>query len=483
MFLNESFFIFFSLVLLLHSTIPERFRWSILLIASYLFYAYIDLRFPIYLFIVTLFAFFIGSGIDKYKNKRKLLLTLGIVFPVAILFYFKYLNFFLNTIGEIAGIHLLNYPKGGFRIILPIGISFYVFKIISYHIDHYNGRINHEKHFGYFSLYLAFFPQLLAGPIERGKTFIPQLHKEKIFDKHLFLSGLKLVLWGIIKKTVVADRLAMFVNEVFPSPVEYKGITLIAVAIFFSFQIYCDFSGYSDIAIGLGRILGYETKDNFNYPYFSRNISEFWNNWHISLSSWLRDYIFYPTAFSTIRKLDKIKILKSNVESLTYIIASILTMFIAGLWHGANWTFIVWGLLIAFFLIISFLTKKIRKKFVKLIKINRLKRVHNIFRILLTFIMVTFAWIFFRAPTIKDAFIYLKNISFSFTLKSPGQLFFMAIILLLFILGEILIRNNNKLLFIDKIHWSIKLAGYCILLSIIIILGVDTNNEFLYFRF
>ncbi|MCL4856946.1 MAG: MBOAT family protein, partial [Flavobacteriales bacterium] len=283
------------------------------------------------------------------------------------------------------------------ELLLPVGISFYTFQTMSYSIDNYNEKIKPERHLGIFALFVTFFPQLVAGPIERASNLLPQFHKKQLFDYDRISNGLGLMLWGLFKKVVIADRLAIVVNEIYNNPNDYNGLTLVVGTIFFAFQIYCDFSGYSDIAIGAARVLGFDLMKNFNYPYFSKSINEFWKRWHISLSTWFRDYVYIPLGGNRRIKW-------------RWYYNLFITFLISGLWHGANWTFIVWGIIHGTILIIETITIK------KETSNNKFK---NGLLMLKTFIIVCLSWVFFRANNIQDAFSILTHIfdfgSYSFT--------------------------------------------------------------------
>jgi len=479
-FLTGQFFILFLAAFIFHAVFPSNRRWIVLLTFSYIFYYFVDPIFPVYLGALTIISYLLAKIESKSGKRKAVALTASILIPVSVLIFFKYLDFFSGIISDLIGISALKSSTG---IILPVGISFYIFKILSYHIDLYNKRIGFEKHFGYYALYLSFFPQLLAGPIERAVNFIPELRKKYTFDEELFYSGVRMFLRGAVKKVVIADRLAVFVNEVFSTPQSYRGITLIITAIFFSFQIYCDFSGYSDIAIGLGRILGYRTKNNFNYPYFSKRISEFWGNWHISLSSWLRDYVFFPLSFSLMRIIDRFNLKNKTKDKIIYSISALITMFLAGLWHGANWTFVIWGVIIGTYLVFSILTAGIRKSFVKRLHLKKLKWFYNFWQILFTFILVSFSWIFFRSGSISASFEYINNFSFRFNGRGLGYIIISSFIILIFVSLEYISIKSEKFKIPGKIKPVFNVLVYCILICILIIFGVDSKNEFLYFNF
>jgi D-alanyl-lipoteichoic acid acyltransferase DltB (MBOAT superfamily) len=349
-------------------------------------------------------------------------------------------------------------------------------------VDVYNQNAKAEKHLGYLALYISFFPQILAGPIDRAVRFIPELRKKINFDIHRVISGFQLVVYGIFKKMVIADRLAIFVNEVFKSP-EHQGINLIFAAYFYAFQIYCDFSGYSDIAIGISRILGFKSMDNFDYPYFSKSMTQFWNRWHISLSTWLRDYLFLPIAYAVMRPIKTPKLYKIKAETWGYVIGMFITMFLGGLWHGAHWTFVIWGSLHGIYLVAGYISKKARKKWIKKIKLNKVPRLRHFISVFITFNLVSFAWIFFRAESFAKAFNYIKDIRLVIPQQGVVHLIYNIILLSIFILVEILYKNREKSKWLQRIPAVVKIAGFALFICLIIVFAVDTSNEFIYFQF
>jgi D-alanyl-lipoteichoic acid acyltransferase DltB (MBOAT superfamily) len=331
------------------------------------------------------------------KQKRKKFVILSLCANLGLLFSFKYLNFFSESTRSIFN-HFnifVNIPT--FNILLPVGISFYTFQTLSYTIDVYKGKLNAEKHLGIFALYVSFFPQLVAGPIERSSRLLPQFYKKFDFDYNNVTNGLKLIVWGLFKKMVVADRLAILVDKIYNNPSHYNGISFLIATFFFSFQIYCDFSGYSDIAIGAAQTMGYKLMDNFFRPYHSKSISEFWRRWHISLSTWFRDYLYIPLGGNKVTKI-------------RWYYNILITFLISGLWHGANWTFVVWGGLHGFYMLFGDWTKNIRQKLVSISGLEKFPSALKYLRLIITFSLVCFAWIFFRAKNITDAFYIAKHL-------------------------------------------------------------------------
>ncbi|MBL4653211.1 MAG: MBOAT family protein, partial [Flavobacteriales bacterium] len=384
LFNSIEFLLFFVAILFFYYALPHKYRWVLLLGGSYFFYGYWKASYLLLIMSSTILDFFIGQQIflSSSKSVKKLLLYLSLATNLSVLILFKYFDFFITNISVLLSQANINCELYPLELILPIGISFYTFQTLSYSIDIYNGKIKQpEKHLGKFALFVSFFPQLVAGPIERASHLLPQFHKKQHFDYEQIKKGLTLMLWGFFKKIVIADRLAIFVNEIYGTPTEYHGLTLVTATIFFAFQINCDFSGYSDIAIGAARTMGFDLMKNFRTPYFSASISEFWSRWHISLSTWFRDYVYIPLG-------------GNRTVKWKWYYNLILTFLISGFWHGANWTFIIWGLLHGTLLVIQnfkFLLINSNNNFIKMIKIAN------------TFTLVCIGWIYFRANSLSDA--------------------------------------------------------------------------------
>jgi D-alanyl-lipoteichoic acid acyltransferase DltB (MBOAT superfamily) len=453
-----------------------RFQNFLLVIASYLFYAWWDWRFLSLILISTFVDYSVGVYLSNEKNilKRKFLLWLSIFVNIGILGVFKYYDFFLNNYiltFSFFGVHL---NANSLNIILPIGISFYTFQTLSYTIDIYRGKLKPTKDFIAFSAFVSFFPQLVAGPIERATNLLPQFLQKRKFDYSKAVDGLRQILWGLFKKVVIADNLAKIVNEIFKNSADYSGSTLVLGAVFFAFQIYGDFSGYSDIAIGTSRLFGFDLKQNFAFPYFSRDIAEFWRRWHISLSTWFRDYLYIPLGGSRVGILKQIR----NI---------FIVFIISGLWHGANWTFIIWGALNAIYYLPLLLQRKNRVNMDVIAKGKLLPTWKEMFYVIGTFILTVFAWIFFRAETISHAFEYISGIFNESFFTIPTIISIKLIILLIFLVGFIIIEwlNRDKkhaLFFKDNIPNYIRYSFYFgILLSILWFHG--DSQDFIYFQF
>jgi D-alanyl-lipoteichoic acid acyltransferase DltB (MBOAT superfamily) len=412
MFFNSiQFAIFFPVVFILYWLIPARtykLQNIVLLVASYYFYSCWDWRFLFLLVFSTLLDFYTGLKISENNSPagKKFWLWLSIGVNLGFLGFFKYYNFFIASFADLISGAGLRINPWTLKIILPVGISFYTFHGLSYVIDIYKGRIKAEKNFVDYSLFVSFFPLLVAGPIERATHLLPQIKNKRTFEYTNAVDGLRQILWGLFKKIVVADTCAIYAGEIFNNYSHYSGSTLVLGAVFFAFQIYGDFSGYSDIALGTARLLGFELLRNFAFPYFSRDIAEFWRRWHISLSSWFRDYLYIPLGGSKGNMWTKIR--------NTFII-----FLVSGFWHGANWTFIVWGGLNALFIMPSIVRKTNRSNLDIVAKGKTFPSFKELFAMVTTFILTCFAWIFFRAENMTKAIAYVEGIFSKSLLKVP----------------------------------------------------------------
>lgn len=387
-FVSAEFLLFFAIVVPLYFATPFRWRWIHLLAASYLFYAYWNASYVILIVFSTLTDYLIarrlGSVDLSQQVQRRLLLVVSILLNLGVLFTFKYFNFFSDSIAAgMAALGLWQDPVL-LDVLLPVGISFYTFQSMAYTIDVYRGLIKPEKHFGIFAIYIAFFPQLVAGPIERAGNMLPQFYQRHHFDYDRTVSGLRLILWGIFKKIVLADRLAIYVNAVYNDVYSYSGLPLMVATFFFAFQIYCDFSAYSDIAIGTARIMGFSLTENFRQPYLALSTRDFWRRWHISLSTWFRDYLYIPLGGNRVR-------FSRNLLNL------MIVFVVSGLWHGANWTFVIWGGLHGLYILVETLLSQRFSGVAVRFPLRRL------FQGVLTFGLVCLAWVFFRANSLADA--------------------------------------------------------------------------------
>lgn len=395
-FISWQFALFFGIVTTLYFLIPFRFRWLLLLIAGCIFYISFIPVYILLLFFLIIVDFIAGLLIEKAqsKSKKKLLLIVSILSTVSVLFVFKYFNFFMLNIDGIVRFFNWNYSIFLLKLALPVGLSFHTFQSLAYVIEVYRGRQKAETHFGIYALYVMFYPQLMAGPIERSYNMLHQFHEEHKFEYNNAVYGLRLMLWGAFQKVVIADRAAIVVNMVYDKPDSYSGIVLIIATILFAFQIFCDFAGYSNIAIGAARVMGFNLMRNFDRPYQSKSIQEFWTKWHISLSTWFRDYVYIPLG-------------GSRVSEFRRALNIMITFLISGLWHGAGWTFIIWGGLHGLYLLIFNWTYKFNKNILKL-GTRTSNWFDRLIQTSITFSLVTFAWIFFRAKDLNQA-LYVVN--------------------------------------------------------------------------
>ncbi len=468
LFNSLEFFIFLPLVFVLYWFVTNKhlkLQNILLLIASYVFYGWWDYRFLSLIALSTVVDYFIGLSIYNSQNKihRKYWLLISVLFNLGLLGFFKYYNFFIESwVDLLASLGYQLQSTWTLKVILPVGISFYTFQTMSYSIDIYRNKLNPTKDFIAFAAFVSFFPQLVAGPIERASNLLPQMLKKRQFDKSKSLDGIELIVWGMFKKVVIADSFAPIVNDIFSNYAGYSGGTLIMGALLFAFQIYCDFSGYSDIAIGTARLFGFDLMTNFNFPYFSKSIGEFWRKWHISLSTWFRDYLYIPLGGSKVGKLKGIR----NVFAI---------FLVSGFWHGANWTFIAWGGIHALLFIPSFILGTNRKH----LEENPLGKnwafyIKDILKVLYTFSVVTIAWVFFRADTIRDAVSYIAHIN---SLSIDPLSFIMLSDILLIIALVVLDYLRYKKI---KIHFLIWLL---MVLAILGALNRDVQAEFIYFQF
>jgi alginate O-acetyltransferase complex protein AlgI len=521
LFNSIEFFIFLPAVVIIYYLLPAKRRWIWLLVSSIFFFVYFyymtydPVKQPFYYFIIVALSvvsviigdYYIAILIDKFRasenSKAKLYLVIGIIFPLVLLFIFKYFNFFNQTIAQVAGFLNLNYPAKVLKILVPIGISYYTFHSISYLIEVYRGVQKPERHMGIFSLYMLFFPKIVAGPIERPQKLIHQFHEEHTFDYQRTADGLKLMAWGFFKKIVVADRAAMVANEVFNNPNGYWGIYLIIACLCFIFQVYCDFSGYSDIAVGTAQLMGIKLTDNFKRPYLSTSIPELWRRWHITLISWFRDYVYIPLGGKRVAKWRW----QYNI---------MVIFLLSGIWHGANWTFIIWASLNGFYSLASIWTESLRAWFVSFSRLDRVPRFHKALKILNTFLLFTFAGIFFRANTTKDAFYIISHLFSGFGdlfkilaamdyaklkvfLVIPNKVTFLgfakpaflpemitlALTIIAWVAIEIIQENSSRPLreIVSSKPWYIKWVLYYGMLFALVFLGVFANQQFIYFKF
>jgi D-alanyl-lipoteichoic acid acyltransferase DltB (MBOAT superfamily) len=447
-------------------------------VASYIFYGWWDWRFLSLILFSTLVDFSVGKALGKTTNikTRKILLWTSILVNLGFLGFFKYYNFFIANFAEAFTLFGSDLRISSLNIILPVGISFYTFQTLSYTIDVYRGKLKPTKDFISFTAFVSFFPQLVAGPIERATHLLPQFYKKRKFEYNLAVDGMRQILWGLFKKVVIADNCALLANEVFNNSNDLNGSTLFLGALFFTFQIYGDFSGYSDMAIGISRLFGFDLMKNFSFPYFSRDIAEFWRRWHISLSTWFRDYLYIPLGGSR--------------GSLGLKIRNTFIIFIvSGFWHGANWTFVIWGLLNALYFLPLLLTKNNRNNIEIIGHDGKWPSIKEVLSMLLTFFMTVLAWIFFRAENVRHAINYILGIFTESIIDRPvfsNMMSFYKIIglLIIFILIEWFGRRGEYA--ISEMKWAktkILRWSFYIFLIILLIVFAGKSQDFIYFQF
>ncbi|MCL4105785.1 UNVERIFIED_CONTAM: hypothetical protein GTU68_028662 [Idotea baltica] len=452
---------------------------TFVVLASYVFFGWWDWRFLSLIIFSTVVDYLIGIGVTNSKNqsKRRILLWISVGVNLGLLAFFKYFNFFLGNFIDAFSFFGTELDIRGFNIILPVGISFYTFQTLSYTIDVYRGKLKPTRDFIAFAAFVSFFPQLVAGPIERASHFLPQFKKKRIFDYSSAVDGLRQMLWGFFKKMVIADNCAEYANMMFSNPSDYNGMALALGALFFTFQIYGDFSGYSDIAIGTARLFGFDLRQNFAFPYFSRDIAEFWRRWHISLSSWFRDYLYIPLGGSRVGKWLSVR----NV---------FIIFIVSGFWHGASWTFVFWGFLNALFFMPLLLTKTNRSNLSVVAENSVLPSFNESIRMLLTFSLVVIAWIFFRAENMEQAFYILEKI-FSTSLFSIPDFIgreraIVTIILIVFLL-IVEWQGRRNLYGIEKYLFGqsrvIRRGFYFLLIFLILMFSRTEETPFIYFQF
>ncbi|MEP6466030.1 MAG: MBOAT family O-acyltransferase [Parafilimonas sp.] len=466
-----AFVYFFIIVTTLFFLTPQKLRWALLLAASCVFYMYFV---PVYILIL---GFTIGidycAGLfiaNSAGKKRKAWLICSLIANIGVLAFFKYFNFLNSNLTALLGLIDTKSIIPYLNILLPIGLSFHTFQAMSYTIEVYRGNQQPEKHIGIYALYVMFYPQLVAGPIERPQNILHQFHEEKFFDYDRITEGLKIMLWGFVKKLVVADRLALYVNAVYGNAEHHSGVTLIVATFFFIVQIYCDFSGYSDIAIGAAKVMGYNLMINFKRPFFSKNIQEVWQRWHISLTTWFRDYLYFPLGGSR--------------KGILITIRNLLIVFaISGLWHGAGWTFIIWGLLNGIVLALEQVFNPVLK-----IANKALGFAKDIVRTVFTVSLFVLMGIFFRSQNLTQATYIFTSI---IHLK-PGRLFlgeppitftYYVIALIVLFGSEYIEEYHPKIKLIRNNNVFVRYSGYLLVLVLIIITGVFSGADFIYFQF
>lgn len=473
LFNSFDFAIFLPIVFILYWLIPQKnlkLQNALIVVASYLFYGWWDWRFLSLIIFSTVVDYTIGQKLrsEEQQSKRKILLWISIIINLGFLGFFKYYNFFLESFTDAFSIFGMQINANSLDIILPVGISFYTFQTLSYTVDVYKKDLEPTQDFISFSAFVCFFPQLVAGPIERATNLLPQFYKKRTFVYKQGVEGLRLILWGMFKKVVIADSLAPMVNDIFEFSNVYSGSTLWLGILYFSIQIYCDFSGYSDIAIGTAKLFGFEINSNFKFPYFSRNIGEFWRRWHISLSTWFRDYLYVPIGGSR----------NGSLISLRNIFIIFL---VSGFWHGANWTFIAWGAFHAILFIPSFIFKTNRKFDKDIVAINKLfPSFKELILIISNYVLVSFGWIFFRSDNLSSAFIYIERMFLNLSL--PNEKLQGIGYVLIFITLDWFLRKDERLSEISKYRLIRYLLYLFLSFNLIKYFGL-AQGDFIYFDF
>ena len=476
LFNSSTFLIFFTIFFLIYWFLANRnikFQNLILLLGSYVFYSFTDWRFLFFLIGVSALNYLLGVYIEKATKYKRFLMYIGLLQGIGGLAFFKYFNFFITSFNDVFQSLNVNLNFQTLNILIPLGISFFTFRTISYVLDVYNENIKATKDWVVFFNYVSFFPSILSGPIDKAILLVPQLEKKRVFNYNQATNGMRQILWGLFKKVVIADNCSVFVNEIFNNYTDYSGATLLLGAFFFTFQLYADFSGYSDMAIGFSRLLGFNITKNFDFPFFSQNIAEFWRKWHISLTSWLTEYVFTPLSFNF-----------RNLGKLGLIIAIIINFTICGIWHGANWTYVLFGILHGCFFIPLILNGTLNRK-KKIAEGKRYPSIREFINMLSLFTLVTLTFILFRSENIVHAILYISDI-FSYSLflipEIPSiKLIFLVII---FIFFEWLGREceyaieNIFILYERSVRWMI----YTIFV-VLILYYAGAEQPFLYFQF
>lgn len=477
-----NYFIFFCIVFILYYLLQNRYRWILLLSASIIFYLLGGGATIVTPIIIIISTYICGVFIDKSNNinRKKKIFSAGIVINLGLLIFYKYINFFivsfidgLNFIKQMAGIEQIsNYPSFFKQIFVPLGISYITFQAIGYLIELKRGNHKPEKNLGLFATYLMFFPKLLSGPVERAHNFLPQLHQDHKFNYQEIVAGLKRILWGLFLKLVVADRLGLYTDSVFNNYQHHTGLTLLVASIFFTIQLFADFAGYSAIAIGCAQILGYKLMENFNNPFIAKSVTEFWRRWHISLTTWVNDYIFIP-----------ITIYYRNWNKWAVVFAGMVTFIILGFWHGASWNFIIFGFLQGFIISIELFSRKIRKR----IRSKIPSWLNSVFSTSFTFSYFCLSIVFFKATTTTDAFIILNKIfTFSGTINviQPSMMIYSLLGILFITVGGLYsVFFVGRLGLFQSKNWLIRNLSYSVVIILILLFGVFDGGQFIYFQF
>lgn len=478
LFNSLEFAAFLPIVFFLYWWLPHKYRWTLMLAASYYFYMSWNAKYVVLILFTTGISYGAGLLLEKQTSKKnkQVIVAVTAILCLGMLFFFKYFEFISESVSEVLEIFAIQMSPMTLKLLLPVGISFYTFQTVSYVIDVYRGEIPAEKHFGYYAVFISFFPQLVAGPIERTSNLLPQIKAEHEFDYSQATYGLKLMAWGLFKKIIIADTLSGYVSTVYDAPQRFSGFALVLATVFFSLQIYCDFSGYSDIAIGTAKLFGVNLTTNFKSPYFSQSIKEFWSRWHISLSTWFRDYIYIPLGGNRVGKVK-------------HIVNLMITFGASGLWHGANWTFVVWGEIHGVAQAIENLT----------ISKSKQKSTGIVWwiRVLLVFMYVSLAWVFFVSNSIEDAVYVITHcfdgITYPIAYFAQGfsgiglekmEVFSLIPSFLVLVLYDYFSLKEDVITVISSKKTTLRWGTYCLfVLWIIMNIPVTHSAEFIYFQF
>ena len=480
LFSTAAFAVFMTVVFLIYWMLPHKYRWIVILAANSWFYISYDIKYLTVIVVTMLASYICAILIEKQSidRKKKTIMATGVVVTLSLLIIFKYLNFALYTVAKVLGRFAIPVHETTLNLIMPVGISFYTFMAVGYIVDVYKGKTSAVRHFGKYAIFVSFFPNISSGPIERASHFIPQIDKEKSFDYDSVVYGARLLLLGLIKKIVIADMMAKYVDEVFNKVPEHYGICFAWATLLYTFQIYCDFSGYSDMAIGVARMLGFDLLSNFRQPYLSSSIKEFWGRWHMSLSTWFRDYVYIPLGGNRCSKF------RRDLNLL-------ITFLCSGLWHGASWTFVLWGGIHGVCQIIENRIKEAIDPAGK--KEKDLTKPVKVLLTLLTFCIVSYAWMFFRANSISEALYIVRSMFTDFNLQDAMAQMTMsgksvikttaAIVLL--IIYDVFNERKDLLKEMNRLGAPVRFAIYVI--SAIVVIALKVNNqfaqEFIYFKF
>ncbi len=482
LFNSFSFLAFFAIVAVAYWALPHRFRWPLLLAASVYFYSTFSLGYLLLLAVVTGVTYAAGLAVDRVGDarRRKAIFVTSVVAVVSALLFFKYYDFFADSLGSVlgtagAGSLFPRFPR--LDLVLFVGLSFYTFSCVSYLADVYARRLAPERHFGYFALYVAYFPKLLAGPIERANPFLTQVREPARFSGATMTMGLQLLAWGLFKKVVIADNLAVFVDAAYAQPAFASPADLVLATYFFAFQLYCDFSGYSDMAIGTSMVLGIRLMENFRRPYLSTSVPEFWaKRWHLSLAGWFRDYMYIPLGGNRVSRL------RQCVNLMAVFVVS-------GLWHGANWTFVVWGGLNGFYQVVSLLTRGVREKLAGVVRIPAWPL--TAFQMLLTFHLILITWVFFRAASIGDALTVISRVLESSAALPAmlrvrvftGEVGFAIALVVVLLAIEVLDERKPLWERVRPLPVPVRWAVYYALIAAVIVFGSWQLQSFVYMQF